>query len=70
MGIKISECKRWRIEIFFSRGSTNRIGGSRASNFASLGVGWEEQLFHFRFPSIGSRFLLHFLMIDFSCTRM
>ena len=41
MGIKICECKRWRIEGFFSCGSMNRLRGSRASNLDALGVGWD-----------------------------
>ena len=50
-------------KIFFSCGSTNRIGGSGESNLDALGVGWEERLLHFFLPSFGSRFLLCFLMI-------
>ena len=30
---------------FFSCGSAKKIGGSRASDLATLGVGWEERLF-------------------------
>ena len=29
---------------------------------AALGVGWEEQLFHLHFPSIGARFPILFLI--------
>ena len=47
---------------FFSYGSVNKIGGSGASNFPALGVGWEEQLFHFYFLSSGARFLLYVLI--------
>ena len=46
------------------------LGGSGASNLVALGVGLEEQLIHFCFPNIGAKFLLYFLMIDFSCSGM
>ena len=49
---------------FFSCGSANKLGGSGASNLAALGVGWEERLFHFCFPSSGSRFLFYFLLLN------
>ena len=38
---------------FFSCGLVNRLMGSGASDLAALGVRWEEQLFHFYFPSSG-----------------
>ena len=44
---------------FFSCGSTNRLGGSGASNLAALGVGWEEQYLHSCFPSVGAKFILY-----------
>ena len=44
---------------FFSYGSANRFGGSRASNLGALGVGWEEQHLHSCFPSIGAKFILY-----------
>ena len=34
---------------FHSCGSANMLGCSGASNFASLGVGWKEQIFHLCF---------------------
>ena len=46
---------------FFSCGSTNRIGASEANDLVALGVGWEEQLFHFCFPNSGANFLVLFL---------
>ena len=49
---------------FFSCGSTNTLEGYRASNLDALGVGWEEQLFHFYFLSSGSRFLLYVLHLQ------
>ena len=57
--IKICECKIWCIEGFFSYGSVKNLGGSGSSNLASLGVGWEEQVLHFVFPSVGGRFILY-----------
>ena len=59
----IWECKRWRIEGFFSCGSANKIRGSRASNLATLGFGWEEKCFHFFFPSSGTRLLFYVLKL-------
>ena len=57
----IWECKKWHIEWFFSYGSTNMLKGSGVSNLAALGVGWEEQLLHFCFSSIGARFIIYVL---------
>ena len=50
------------LSVFFSYGSTNRLGGCRESDLDALRVGWEEQLFHFCFPSIGGRFIVLFFM--------
>ena len=44
---------------FFSCGSEKRLGGFWASNLDALGVGWEERIFHFCFPSSGVRFLFY-----------
>ena len=48
---------------FFLCGSVNRLGGSRASDLAALGVGWDERLFHFYFPSSGGMFLSYCLLL-------
>ena len=45
-------------------GSANKFGGSRASDLAALGVGWEEWLFRFYFPSSGAKFLLCCLLLN------
>ena len=44
---------------FFSCGLVNMLGGFGASNLATLGVGWEEQCFHFCFPSSDARLLFY-----------
>jgi len=49
---------------FFSCGSEKRLGGFLASNLDALGVGWEERIFRFYFPSSGSRFLLYILNLQ------
>ena len=41
--------------------------GSGASNLATLGVGWEEQLLHFCFPSVGAKFLFPILNVFRAC---
>ena len=63
----ICECKRWRIEGFFSCGSTNRLEGSGARNLAALGVGWDEQLLHFCFPNVGAKFIFYVLNVCRIC---
>ena len=55
---------------FFSCGSANRLGGSGASVLAALRFGWEEWIFHFCFPSSGSRFFSYFLFIITIYTRI
>ena len=54
---------------FSSCGSANRLGGSWASNLASLGVGWEEQILHFCFPGVGAMFLFYclFTLVTIEC---
>ena len=54
MGIESDNARDGALSGFFSCGSTNRLRGSGASNLAALGVGWEERLFHFYFPSSGT----------------
>ena len=44
---------------FFSCGLANMLKGSRESILASMGVGWEERLFHSCFPNSGSRLFLY-----------
>ena len=46
MGIESGNVRDGALSGFCSRGSTNRCRGSRESDLASLGSGWEEQLFH------------------------
>ena len=31
--------------------------GFEASSLEALGIGWEEQILHFWFPSVGARFI-------------
>ena len=62
MGIEYNNARDGTLSGFFSCGSSNGIGGSGASDLASLGVGWDERLFHFCFPTISARFLLLFLI--------
>ena len=47
------------LSVFFSCGSMNILEGFGESELDSLGVGWEERLLFFCFPSSGSRFLLY-----------
>ena len=54
---------------FFSCGLANRLGGSRPSDMAALGVGWEEWLFHFYFPSSNARFLFYCLLLNLVTLR-
>ena len=62
MGIEYDHARDDALSGFFSCGSTDRIEGSGASNLTVIGVGWEEPLFHFCFPSSGARFLLYVLI--------
>ena len=39
-----------------------RLGGSQESKLVSLGVGWEERLFHLCYLDSGSRFLVLFII--------
>ena len=63
MGIESENSRDGALKDFFSCGLVNRLGGSGASNLATLGVGWEEQLLHFCFPSIGARFIIYVLKL-------
>ena len=63
MGINICEMQEMaHRRIFFSCGSTNRLKGSGTSSLDSMGIGWEEQLLHLFFPSVGARFILYSLI--------
>ena len=62
MGIEFDNARDGALSGFFSHASMNMIKGSGASNLADLGVGWEEWLFHFGFPSNGAMFLLYVLI--------
>ena len=50
MGIEYDNARDDALSVFFSCGSMNRLVGSGTSDLATLGVGWEERLFHFFFP--------------------
>ena len=62
MGIGFDNVSGGELSGFFSCGSSNMLMGSRESNLVSLGVGWEEPLFHLCFPSSGARFLFYVLI--------
>ena len=59
MGIKYENARDVTLRHFFSYGIVNKIRGSGASSLDAMGVGWEEQLLHFCFPSVGAMFILY-----------
>ena len=63
MAIKSDNARDGALSGFFSFDSTNRIGGSGASDLDALGFGWVELLIHLYFPSSGSRFVLCCLLL-------
>ena len=46
MGIESGNVRDGALSGFCSRGLANMFRGSRESDLASLGSGWEERLFH------------------------
>ena len=54
MGIESDNARDGALSGFFSSGSTKRLEGSRASDLAALGVGWEEKKIPFFFPTLVS----------------
>ena len=46
MGIESGNVRDGALSGFCYRGSANRFRGSRESDLATLGFGWQERLFH------------------------
>ena len=63
MGIESCNVRDGALSGFCSHGSANRFRGSRESDLAALGSGWEERLFHLSFPRSGSRIFSYFLFL-------